>query len=142
MPIKPENAALYPANWKTEIRPAILTRAHNCCETCGVLNHAWGWRCAAGVFHQVRKGPIRDTWPRDERFLRKPPFVLHSNIGPLKIIEIVLTIAHLDHDPRNCAPENLRAWCQRCHLAYDQPHHKVTAYMTRRAARNTLELPL
>ncbi len=32
MPIKPENRKLYPANWKTEIRPAILKRAGNRCE--------------------------------------------------------------------------------------------------------------
>lgn len=32
---------------------------------------------------------------------------------------VVLTVAHLDHDVSNNAPENLRAWCQRCHLTYD-----------------------
>jgi 5-methylcytosine-specific restriction endonuclease McrA len=46
---------------------------------------------------------------------------------------VVLTIAHLDHTPENCEPENLRAMCQRCHLRYDQQHHKQTAYTTRRA---------
>lgn len=34
---------------------------------------------------------------------------------------VVLTIAHLDHQPENCKPENLRAWCQRCHNTYDAP---------------------
>lgn len=34
---------------------------------------------------------------------------------------VILTVAHLDHDPRNNAPENLRAWCQRCHNTYDAP---------------------
>jgi hypothetical protein len=32
MPIRPENKKRYPANWLTEIRPAILARANNCCE--------------------------------------------------------------------------------------------------------------
>ena len=32
MPIKPENKKRYPANWKSEIRPAILERANHCCE--------------------------------------------------------------------------------------------------------------
>lgn len=50
----------------------------------------------------------------------------------LRIIRIVLTIAHLDHTPENCADDNLRAWCQRCHLAYDAKHHQETAYETRR----------
>ena len=38
MPIKPENKARYPKNWKSEIRPSILLRANNRCEMCGVEN--------------------------------------------------------------------------------------------------------
>ena len=37
MPIRPENKDRYPANWK-EIRKAILDRAGNRCELCGVVN--------------------------------------------------------------------------------------------------------
>ena len=33
---------------------------------------------------------------------------------------VVLTIAHLDQQPENNAPENLRALCQGCHLGYDR----------------------
>jgi hypothetical protein len=32
MPIKPENRKRYPANWSSEVRPAILSRAVNRCE--------------------------------------------------------------------------------------------------------------
>jgi 5-methylcytosine-specific restriction endonuclease McrA len=39
---------------------------------------------------------------------------------------VVLTIAHLDHAPENCAPDNLRAWCQRCHNTYDLPHRRAS----------------
>lgn len=35
---------------------------------------------------------------------------------PVTGSRVVLTVAHLDHDPTNCADENLRAWCQRCHV--------------------------
>ncbi len=59
-----------------------------------------------------------------------------------KLTEIVLTIAHLDHTPEHNDPSNLMAMCQRHHLAYDQAHHTTTAYMTRKARANTLELPL
>ena len=41
MPIKPENKARYPKNWKTEIRPMILELAKNRCEFCGVENHTY-----------------------------------------------------------------------------------------------------
>lgn len=40
MPIRPENKARYPKNWQ-EIRAAILERAGNCCEFCGVRNHTY-----------------------------------------------------------------------------------------------------
>lgn len=45
---------------------------------------------------------------------------------------VVLTVAHLDHRPENCGPENLRAMCQRCHLKYDEEHHRKNAFETRR----------
>lgn len=55
-------------------------------------------------------------------------------------VVIVLTVAHLDHQPENCEPSNLRAMCQRHHLAYDAEHHKRTAYRTRKDAAGTLDL--
>jgi 5-methylcytosine-specific restriction endonuclease McrA/uncharacterized protein (UPF0335 family) len=38
---------------------------------------------------------------------------------------VVLTVAHLDHQPENCANDNLRAWCQRCHNQYDAPTRRA-----------------
>jgi hypothetical protein len=32
-----------------------------------------------------------------------------------------LTVAHVDHNPSNCATGNLRALCSGCHLRYDAP---------------------
>ena len=40
MPIRPENKARYPKNWK-EIRETILQRADNRCEFCGRKNHEY-----------------------------------------------------------------------------------------------------
>lgn len=37
-----------------------------------------------------------------------------------RMVKTVLTIAHLDQDPRGDDPERLRALCQRCHLTYDK----------------------
>lgn len=54
---------------------------------------------------------------------------------PVTGSRVVLTIAHLDHTPEHCAETNLRALCQRCHLAYDHEHHQRTAYATRREGR-------
>ena len=98
MPIRPENRGRYPANWRTEIRPAILERAKNRCEG-------------------------SPAFPRCRARNREP----HPDTGSV----VVLTIAHLDHVPEHCDPENLRAWCQRCHLTYDGKHHARTAARTR-----------
>lgn len=43
-----------------------------------------------------------------------------------KLAHIVLTVAHLDHQPENCDPENLRALCQKCHNRYDAKHRAET----------------
>ena len=52
---------------------------------------------------------------------------------PVTGSRVVLTIAHLDHMPEHNTPENLRAWCQRCHLAYDAAHHAATRRQTQRS---------
>lgn len=49
--------------------------------------------------------------------------------------KVVLTVAHLDHTPENCADENLKDMCQACHLAYDHEHHQRNARATRRARK-------
>lgn len=53
---------------------------------------------------------------------------------------VVLTVAHLDHQPENCADENLRALCQRCHNRYDVTHRRRNAAQTRRRAKRNSEL--
>lgn len=119
MPIRPENRARYPDDWP-QISLDARARANYCCEWCGVRNGAWGWRDASGAFHEVKAGPLIDAG-----YPRNPPFELtlerHGVVGVVRIIRIVLTVAHMDHKPENCAPENLRALCQRCHLRYDAP---------------------
>lgn len=53
---------------------------------------------------------------------------------------VVLTVAHLDHQPEHCADTNLRALCQRCHNRYDQPHRRKNAAATVRAKKCNGEL--
>lgn len=84
-----------------EIRSHILQRANNRCEFCGVENHTLRYR---GVSHDG---------------MEIPP------------ARIVLTIAHLDHNPQNCDPSNLRALCQRCHNRYDAKHRAETRRQTK-----------
>jgi hypothetical protein len=59
--------------------------------------------------------------------------------GRRREYRIVLTTAHLDHVPTNCADDNLKAMCQPCHLRYDRDRHTVKAAATRlrKAAEGT-----
>lgn len=59
---------------------------------------------------------------------------------PITGAVVVLTVAHLDHQPENCAPSNLRALCQRCHNRYDQKHRQRNAAKTRRTKKQNGEL--
>lgn len=154
MPIKPENQHRYPANWP-QIRAAMMLRAGNRCEhrdaaghRCKAVHKALGywrqgdlWRLPVGMEHLQRRIWIWEPLPHALRESGvDKPMTIASAEGPLKIIRIVLTIAHLDHEPENCEPDNLRAWCQRHHLAYDADHHRANAQATRRAKAGTLEL--
>lgn len=136
MPIKPENASRYPKDWP-KIRAAILERALNRCEKCLVPNRT---RIARGAGKDV------DTYMLDsaEVFCADSGQYLgqcrHGDYELLRMTDVVLTIAHLDHTPENCAPENLKALCQRCHLRHDQQHHKETARATRHARKAIGEL--
>ena len=136
MPIKPENKSRYPANWKF-IRAQILNRAGYCCEKCKAPH---GKMIARGVdsdadTYMIEGGEVFDA---DTGLLLGRARMSDFTVG--KMVGIVLTIAHLDHTPEHNDPENLRAWCQRCHLRYDAKHHAINARITRRAKKNNLEL--
>ena len=59
--------------------------------------------------------------------------------APDRIGKVVLTTAHLDHDPKNSNPHNLRALCQRCHNRYDAQHRSGNRQRTR--ALKQAEMP-
>jgi hypothetical protein len=157
MPIRPEAKHRYPPEWPA-VRLSILERAGYRCEwrdgkqRCRAQQYAvgywdkrdglWQWQptCGNGPHDAAGQGL---HWPdlTRLRFSEAREFAVESWVGQgQRPIVIVLTVGHLDHTPENCAPANLRAWCQRHHLAYDQQHHAHTAYATRRAARGTPDL--
>ena len=70
----------------------------------------------------------------------QPCAAVHGKRHPVTNALVILTVAHLDHQPENCTDTNLRALCQRCHLRYDAAHHAKNAAQTRRAKKQTGEL--
>ena len=107
MPVRAENRGRYPADWPAISARIRHERAGGQCECTGECRTAHATRCEARNGHR----------------------------SPYTGSVVVLTVAHLDHTPENCDDENLRAMCQRCHLAYDGPHHAET-----RAASRAREL--
>lgn len=104
MPIRPENRERYPKDWRQISERIRFERALGRCECAGEcgLNH--DGRCAAR----------------------------HGEPHPITESIVVLTTAHLDDpSPENCADENLKAMCQRCHLRFDAAIHKANAQRTR-----------
>jgi hypothetical protein len=123
MPIK--DKSVYPADWK-QISLDARKRAGNRCEGCGLHNYSIGWREKDGTF--VRYERTWDAIPEEE---------IGSEINladgsKTKVFQIILTVAHLDHNPGNNDPSNLRAYCQKCHNAYDAPMRAKHAAETRK----------
>ena len=59
---------------------------------------------------------------------------------PVTGTNVVLTIAHLDHDKTNNDLSNLAALCQRCHLRHDIWQHIENRKYGRNSKRNQLSL--
>lgn len=119
----PVNYALYPKNWKTEIRPRILARAEHRCEWCGVPNKAIIWRHpdTADCWHIITEDEAQAKLWYGEKY------ALFSS-------KITLTIAHLhDPNPMNCDDSNLAALCNACHLRHDAKMHAMNVIRSKNA---------
>lgn len=137
MPIKAENRSKYPPNWGEISKRVRHERAGNRCERCGAPNGqviARGAGPNAGTY-MVETGDVYDD--DDGSFLGA---ARGSEYLPRRFVKVVLTVGHINHDPADCADSNLRAWCQKCHLAHDQEHHQRNARATRRGRKAAREL--
>ncbi len=59
---------------------------------------------------------------------------------PITGSRVVLTIAHVDHNRQHNEFDNLRAWCQRCHLKHDLHHHNYSRKYGRETKRRNYKL--
>lgn len=120
MPIRPENRGRYPAEWPEISKRIRFGRADGRCECEG----------ECGVDHARELSRIHGFFVRHSRCFERhgEPHAITGSI-------VVLTVAHLDHTPENCDEDNLRAMCQRCHLALDRPRHIANARENRRRRR-------
>lgn len=126
MPIRPENRDRYPSDWPA-VSQAIRERAGHVCEACGAPDKGMirrglsaedvpVWRLASWSAYENGRSAVDGS---------EVPDTGEDTVGWSNPVRVVLTVAHLDHRPENCDPANLRAWCQRCHNAYDAPARRA-----------------
>lgn len=118
MPIN--NPEHYPEDWE-HTRAVILWRACTPggpprCECEGECGKNHGGRCTL-----VHGGPISQYRPDSK---------------------VILTLAHLDHDASkgNHDYDNLKAYCQGCHLRFDAEHNRAKARRTREDKKGIIPL--
>jgi len=98
-PIRPETRDAYPKDWRQISHAIRFDRAGGRCECDGICG---GFACSPRCVNE------------------------HGRPSRINNRMVVLTVAHLDHDPANCDEVNLMALCQACHLRYDREHHAET----------------
>ena len=123
MPIRKENRRRYPADWN-DIVARVRQRSGDRCEQCGVPNRV-----------------VRLTYPdcTDRHVALEATEEISVAVeqqGATRA-RIILTTAHLDHHPENCALDNLRHLCQRCHNRMDAARRHAGIAERRATARKS-----
>lgn len=118
MPIRPENRARYPKDWKLRSFFVRFIRAKGRCEWCGVAQYSIIERGGGRV---VDSGPFAIFGDAQQaladRYASK--FGIESD-EPCPWSIVVLTTAHVfDDRPEAASLLNLAALCQRCHNRHD-----------------------
>lgn len=119
MPINPALKPLYPPDWPEISDRVRFERAHGRCEGCGRPHGAWTYQLPDGRW-RVLGDQDEGWWDGQGKPADTPPLLMGDRF---RIVQVQLGCAHRNHWPADVGEENLAAWCRRCHLAYDRPHH-------------------
>ncbi len=118
MPIRKELRHLYPVNWPQISREVRFARADGRCEQCGRPHKQEIRQIPDGRWFDSEKDSWRDDCGGPAPW---PDMVEYATANAKRVM---LAAAHLDHNPGNSDPQNLRALCQRCHLRHDRAEHR------------------
>lgn len=140
MPIRAENRGRYPADWP-QISRRVRDRAGDRCEFCAVPN-------GATIRRAVAEGMPVWRHEYDPCYLNSRSAIDGSEVAGSaeddcdfgKPVRVILTVAHLDHQPENCADDNLRALCQRCHNHLDAATRRAGTAARAKASRALADL--
>ncbi len=126
----------YPPHWH-QLSLAARERAGQKCEWCGAPNGLWILRnekTGTKIFRSINN--VIGLYPSNDFKVAEDQNLTKREYKAAGMVKIILTVAHLDRDRTNNAPENLGALCQRCHLNHDRqaqhiPHRKYGRYHDR-----------
>lgn len=138
MPIKPENRHHYGPKWRALSKRIREERAGNKCEQCKAPNGEpieRGSGQQGESYRRLADGEVFDLQGNSLGCARSDEYN-----SPHEPIVVVLTVAHLNHDPSDNREENLKALCQQCHLRHDKHQHAESARKTRRARKAAREM--
>ncbi len=124
MPIRRELRYLYPIDWPQLSALVRFGRARGRCERCGRPHGRTVHHLGDGRWFDAEAEVWRDGRGRE---IEPPAYAEYRRLGRTRV---VLAAAHLDHDPSNNRPRNVRALCQRCHLLHDRPEHRRQSRIT------------
>ncbi|UKD50861.1 hypothetical protein L3Q65_00785 (plasmid) [Amycolatopsis sp. FU40] len=136
MPIRPENRDRYGPDWDRFSDYIRFERAGGRCECRGQCRRPAGHLAADGRCRNRHGEPAWTGPPTGQTDLTGA--VAPAPPGPT----VVLTVAHLNHQPEQRGDDEVMAACPGCHLHYDIDHHRDTAARTRTAAIAAQHYPL
>lgn len=132
MPVRPENRARYPKDWRLRSRFVRFVRARGRCEWCGVPHGYRVWRHPDNprAWYATREeypGFVRVAWTCDGAPVTRPSNFIGGSL-------VVLTTAHVfDDRPEACSLLNLAALCQKCHNGHDMKARRAGIRARQRA---------
>ena len=128
MPIRKEHRFLYPIDWPELSAIIRFERAKGRCEGCGRPHLTHVRHLGDGRWWDEARGVWRNGHGRSLPRLMPPA----ADDPSLMSTYVVLATAHLDHDPGNSRPRNLKALCQRCHMLHDRNEHRRRRWLAHR----------
>jgi hypothetical protein len=161
MPIRPDLRPFYHGPAWQAVRQRILTRAGGCfddlgkyrggakCEQCGRVDRRRYWVLSMRTvnfdmllvdqYFSLVKGDGQ-LWRSCVSGGQRTPLRLRGEQWKLvRRVKLQIGVAHVNGVAGDDRDENLRAWCQWCHLRHDQAQHKQTRSARKDAARPLLQ---
>ena len=123
MPIRPQHRWLYPIDWpqiSASIRFSAAPKVGASGAAARTGASSFTSATAAGGTSKRRSGATA----KGKALARLPARAPSPEGEAIRTTKVILAAAHLDHDPGNNRPRNLKALCQRCHMLHDRDEHQ------------------